>query len=71
MDMPYKRDAHTVRMDGIDTRLENHSDIHDELWSAITSLQNRLPLWATLLIGFLASICGGTITLLGNIAINR
>lgn len=52
-----------------DLRLEAHSEEHDKLWEAITALHNRLPLWATFLIGFLASVAGASLTLLGDMLI--
>ena len=66
-----QRDAHAVKFDEVDRRFENHSDVHDELWGAINDLRNRLPLWATLLIAFLASICGGSLTIFGNQVFGR
>lgn len=52
-----------------DERLEAHSDVHMQLWEAIENLRDRLPLWATFLIGFLASLAGASLTLLGDIFI--
>lgn len=31
---------------------------HDEMWKAINSLRNRLPVWATAAISLLTFLCG-------------
>jgi hypothetical protein len=58
-----------ARVNAQDERLGNHSDVDDQLWAAINALRNRLPLWATMLIAFLASTAGASLALLGDIMI--
>ena len=58
-----------VRIDEHEKRLDSHAEVHDQIWGAIEVLRNRLPLWATLLIGFLASVTGASLTLVGDMLI--
>jgi hypothetical protein len=59
----------SVRVNEHEKRLDSHVEVHEELWGAINHLRNRLPLWATLLIGLLASVAGASLTLAGDILI--
>ena len=53
----------------LEKKLDDHSEEHDKLWNAISELQNRLPLWATMLISVLCSLLGGSMAVLGDLII--
>ncbi|ATW24805.1 hypothetical protein [Candidatus Formimonas warabiya] len=48
----------------IDSNAEENREAHKQLWEAINSLRNRLPVWATLFISFLTMCLGWTLSLL-------
>lgn len=53
----------SIRVDDHDRRLERHESVHHDLWDAITSIQNRLPVWATALLALLTAAVGALVGL--------
>ncbi|MEL7563472.1 MAG: hypothetical protein AAGU27_01095 [Dehalobacterium sp.] len=51
----------TALRDRIESDAKENRESHKELWSAINSLRNRLPVWATLFISFLTLCLGWTL----------
>ena len=56
-------DAVQVKFSEVDRRLDDHQDVHKELWTAVNTVKNRLPGWAVFVITALASLSTGLITL--------
>lgn len=42
-------------------RLNEHQDVHKEIWSAVNMVRNRPPLWAGAIITILSAIATGAI----------
>jgi hypothetical protein len=42
----------------LNTSNDNNKEAHDRMWESINNLQNRLPVWATVLIAILTGIIG-------------
>lgn len=50
--------------DRIENSDKENREGHKELWNAINSLRNRLPVWSTLFISFLTLCLGWTLGLI-------
>ena len=46
------------RIDGTEGRLDRHEAEHEKLWTKINRVENRLPIWATLLIAIMGAAIG-------------
>ena len=53
--------THTADIKALQDRVDRHDDDEVRMWEAIDKLRNRLPLWATITLGALASTATGLI----------
>ena len=47
---------------GMETEIKNLKESDKQQWQAIQELQNRLPVWATVVISTLTFFCGAAMT---------
>ena len=47
-----------VKVDQHKERLDKHEKVHEKLWKKIDLIENRLPIWATLLMAVLTALIG-------------
>lgn len=46
------------RINGLRRDMDKNEQDHNEMWTAINNLRNRLPVWATVVIALLTGLLG-------------